>query len=459
RWCSSCSPAAPPSPTCRASAWACRWRGRWRRPSAQSSPSTTAPRAGRSCASRSPTAEATRRARAKMGSAAGNPEGSSTVSNQDIDRAVAGQTVATAFLRTVDAHGGRVALRARTDDGGWDEWTYEEYAAQVAGAAAGLQALGVEPGDRVVLMLRNVPAFHMLDLAVVFCGATPISIYNSSAPEQVAYLTAHCGAKVAIVEDAGFLERFLKVRDELPALERIVIVDDPDEVAGPDVGTFVDLVHGHGAVDLAASSRHTTPDTLATVIYTSGTTGPPKGVMLSHHNVMWTAESLLRALGEEFDPVGFRLVSYLPMAHIAERMTSHYMQVINGYEVTTCPDPGQIASYLREIRPQMMFGVPRVWEKLHAGVVAALSADATKAQQFAEGVEAAKPIALARAWGRSTPEQDATWDFLQEVAFNPVKVAVGLDQVKFAISGAAPINRELLEWYVAIGVPLSEIYG
>jgi long-chain acyl-CoA synthetase len=147
------------------------------------------------------------------------------------------------------------------------------------------------------------------------------------------------------------------------------------------------------------------------------------------------------------------------MAHIAERMTSHYMQAINAYEITSCPDPSQIAAYLREVRPNIMFGVPRVWEKLHAGVMAAISADTTKAQQFVEGVEAAKPISIARAWDRSTEEQDATWDFLQAVAFDPVKVTLGLDQVEFAISGAAPITRDLLEWFNAIGVPLSEIYG
>jgi long-chain acyl-CoA synthetase len=378
---------------------------------------------------------------------------------EDIDRIVEGQTVASAFVQTVSAHRDRVALREQDPDGGWSEWTYGDYADHVAGAAAGLKSLGVEPGDHVVLMMRNVAAFHMLDMAVVFCGATPISIYNSSSPEQVAYLAGHCGAKLAISEDAGFLERFLKVRDDLPTLEHLVVVNDDERAAGPDVTQFVDLVHAHGAIDLHEAAGTVRPEMLATVIYTSGTTGPPKGVMVSHYNVLWTAESLRQAFGEEIDLTGYRLVSYLPMAHIAERMTSHYMQAINGYEVTACPDFGQLAFYLREVRPNVIFGVPRVWEKMHAGVMAAISADETRAKQFSEGVEAAKPIAVARAWGRSTPEQDATWKFLQEVAFDPVKNTLGLDQVRFAISGAAPITRELLEWYNAVGIPLSEIYG
>jgi long-chain acyl-CoA synthetase len=219
------------------------------------------------------------------------------------------------------------------------------------------------------------------------------------------------------------------------------------------------VFHGHGRAELAEAAEDVTPDTLATVIYTSGTTGPPKGVMVTNFNVVYTAESLRRCFGPDLDLAGKRLVSYLPMAHIAERMTSHYSQIIQGYEVTSCPDPGQLSAYLREVRPNIMFGVPRVWEKLHAGVVAAIAADPAKKAKFDEGIAAAVPIAIDRSWGRSTAEQDATWDLLQNAAFGPVKQLVGLDQIDFAITGAAPIPRELLEWFQAIGVPLSEIYG
>jgi long-chain acyl-CoA synthetase len=369
---------------------------------------------------------------------------------EELTEAVEGKTLATEFLRIVETRGDTVALRQRGADGeSWDEWTFHDYADHVAGATASLRALGVGPGDRVVLMLRNVVDFHLLDLAVVFCGATPISIYNSSAPEQVAYLAGHCGAKVAVVEDQGFQERFLKVRDELPDLGEIVVMAEQGH----------DVFHGHGHAELAEAAADVTPDTLATVIYTSGTTGPPKGVRVTNFNVVYTAESLRRCFGPDLDLAGKRLVSYLPMAHIAERMTSHYSQVIQGYEVTSCPDPGQLSAYLREVRPNIMFGVPRVWEKLHAGVVAAIAADPAKKAKFDEGIAAAVPIAIDRSWGRSTAEQDATWDLLQSAAFGPVKQLVGLDQIDFAITGAAPIPRELLEWYQAIGVPLSEIYG
>ena len=196
---------------------------------------------------------------------------------------------------------------------------------------------------------------------------------------------------------------------------------------------------------------------MATVIYTSGTTGPPKGVALSHYNICWTMASYEPLLG--FEPLGRRIVSYLPMAHVAERMASHYLALSGGYEVTTCPEPGQLATYAREVRPELMFGVPRVWEKVHAGVQAALAADPEKARKFDEAVEAALPLRLERIAGTITPEQQATLDFLDELAFAPVRRLVGLDGLLLAVTGAAPIPLAVLEWYVAIGVPMSEIYG
>jgi long-chain acyl-CoA synthetase len=216
------------------------------------------------------------------------------------------------------------------------------------------------------------------------------------------------------------------------------------------------MFHAEG-FDLEAEAANCTPDTLATVIYTSGTTGPPKGVMLTHYNVVWTAQGYLELL--DVEPVGFRAISYLPMAHIAERMSTHYLAFLGAYEVTTCPDPGQIGAFLRAVRPEIAFGVPRVWEKIHAGVQGALAADPDAKAKFDEAVEAAKPIVEARTLGQATDEQEKTWAFLDDVAFRKVREMVGLDALKFAITGAAPIPAELISWYRAIGVPLSEIYG
>jgi long-chain acyl-CoA synthetase len=374
-------------------------------------------------------------------------------SRAEIEARVAGQTVATTFLETISAYGGRTALRWKTSEG-WGSLTYAEYGDLVARVAGGLQQLGVQPGDRVVLMLRNRPEFHVVDLACVFCGATPISIYNSSSDEQVAFLAAHCRARFAVVEDDEFLTRFASARPGLPELRTVVGLD----TAGGDVS--YDELRRSDPIDLAAAAEVVRPEQLATVIYTSGTTGTPKGVMLTHEQVRFTTESLELALGVPVaDLVGARLISYLPMAHVAERMTSHYTGISAAYEVTTCADLAQLGAYLREVRPQILFGVPRVWEKIQAGVIAALAADREKLRQFEDGLAASMPIADARAWGCATAEQEATWQFLDEVAFAPLRQSLGLDSLITAVSGAAPIPSELLAWYRAVGVPLSEIYG
>jgi long-chain acyl-CoA synthetase len=382
-----------------------------------------------------------------------------TITNEDIHKIVEGQTVPSEFLKTVAANPDAVALRWQDeDDSTWGERTYAEYAAGVARVAAGYQAQGVKPGDRIVLMMRNVPEFHICDMAAYFCGATPVSIYNSSSPEQVEYLVNHSEAVLAVVENKAFLDRFLPVRDKLTNLKTIVMLKDADQ-APEDVVTLEAFNAGVSEpLDLDAAVTNCTPDQLATMIYTSGTTGPPKGVMLTHNNIAWTVESLKQCIQYD-DYVGKRLVSYLPMAHIAERMTSHYQGAFVGYEVTCCPDPGLLAGYLKEVHPNFMFGVPRVWEKINAGLSAAMAADPDKKAQFDEGVAAAIPIVEAMDWGTATDEQKATYEFLDSVAFAPIRAALGLDQVEFAITGAAPIPADLLNWYRAIGVPLSEIYG
>lgn len=373
-----------------------------------------------------------------------------------IDAKVEGQTVASRWLETVATHPDLVALRAKDGDG-WVETTFAQLADQVARTAAGLRSLGVGPGDRVVLMMRNIPEFHVVDLAAVLCGATPISIYNSSAPDQVAYLVGHSKARVAVVEDMGFADRFTPVRDRLPDLEHLVLLSDPQDLAGDDIVPGRALTDGHEPVDLQAAAAEITPEMLATVIYTSGTTGPPKGVMLTHRNIVWTVQGYLDLVG--IDPAGFRAISYLPMAHIAERMVTHYMAGLGGFEVTTCPDPALVATYAREVHPQTMFGVPRVWEKIHAGVQAALAADPEAKARFDEAVAAATPIVERRTAGTATDEDDATWQFLDDVAFRNVRTLIGLDAVEFAVTGAAPIPPELITWFRAIGVPMSEVYG
>ncbi len=323
--------------------------------------------------------------------------------------------------------------------------------------AAGLQALGVQPGQRVLLMMRNRPEFYASDMGVLLAGATPISIYNSSSPEQIEYLANHSEAVAAIVGDVGMLERFLKVRSETPALQTMVLMDDPDGLAPTDVVSYGEVL-GAAPVDLDEAAARIQPQDLATLIYTSGTTGPPKGVMISHYNLCWVLESMVRATGEPI--TGWRQVSFLPMAHIAERLMTHLFHIGEGTEVTTCPDPAELASYLREVRPEHFLGVPRVWEKLYAGIMAAVSADPEKKAGFERALEVGAKVASARTTGQPLPpELAAAWEQVDAAAFANVRKMVGLDQMKIALTGAAPIPRPVLDFFLNIGVPLSEVYG
>ena len=374
----------------------------------------------------------------------------------EVNARVDGATVPRRFLDLVAAHPDAPILHARKGDD-WETWTASDVRELAARAAQGLLVDRVAVGERVLLMMRNRPDFHWLDLAAQFIRATPVSIYNSSSPEEVQYLAHDSGARIAIVEDAGFLDRLLKVRDELPQLERIYVLDAVDGELPSGVLAAESLMR-HGAADLAELAASTYPDDLATLIYTSGTTGPPKGVMLSQYNIVYTNDILLETI-EEPDIFGWKVVSYLPMAHIAERMVSHYNTLVCGSAVYCCPDFNELSTYLREVRPHLLFGVPRVYEKIHAAVTAAIAADPEKQRQFDDGVALAIEIKRAELAGIDTQDQRDTWAFLDAVAFSAVRELLGLDQLRMATSGAAPIPPAILEWFTAIGVPLSEIYG
>lgn len=380
-----------------------------------------------------------------------------SVTKETIDREVHGQTVVSRFLATVAAHPDHVAFHWKEkEDDEWAELVFAGYAREVARAMVGLQRLGVRRGDRVVLMMRNIPEFHVADMAVLFCGATPISIYSSSSPEQIRYLLGHSAAKVAVVEDAGFLARVVAVRADLPALQKVVVIDAPDELTQDGLSTWEEIIDNEPG-DLTEAAARVRPKDIATVVYTSGTTGPPKGVMLSHNNVVWTCESYIHLL--DIDPLGFRSVSYLPMAHIAERLTTHYLSVVHGYQVTTCPDPELLGTHLEKARPHIFFGVPRVWEKLRAAVLAALAADPKRKRKFDRAMIAAKPLVQARLDRDLTESEQHTLATLDRRVFRPVRDLLGLDTAEIAVTGAAPMPVELLEWFLAIGVPISELYG
>ncbi|MGH9180205.1 MAG: AMP-binding protein, partial [Acidimicrobiales bacterium] len=348
----------------------------------------------------------------------------------------AGQTVVTRFAATVAAHAPRVALRGRRPDGSFEEVTFDRYADRACRVASGLAGLGVGPGDRVVLMLRNRPEFHVADMAVLLLGATPVSVYNSSAPAQLSHLVTHCGARVAVVENRFAATVSAAVAGGAP-LDHVVVVTGPGaDDPGRWFRAWGDLLD-HPPVDLAEARTRTGPDDLATIIYTSGTTGRPKGVMISHANVCFTAESLV-ARYRRPEP-GLRLVSYLPMAHIAERSTSHYLPAFLGYEVTCCPDITRLGEHLVATRPHFVFGVPRVWERIRTGVLTAAAEDPERAALLDMAVEASAPMAEARDRGQApTPDQEQHAQVLEALVFAGLRERIGLGATILALTGAAP---------------------
>jgi long-chain acyl-CoA synthetase len=356
-----------------------------------------------------------------------------------------------AFVRTATRTPDDPAVREL----GGEQMTWSEYADRAARFAGGLSALGVGAGDRVVLMVRNRLEFHLADVAVLAVGATPISIYNSSSPEQIAYLVNHSSAGVALVEGGEFADRVLAAAADCPTLRSVVVLGD-----GPQ-GTIEWAQVANGMpVDLSAAAAEIDPAALLTVIYTSGTTGPPKGVMLSHANVLAASSVLRHYTGRDTDD-GRRLISYLPMAHVAERMVSHYNHIARGGEVVPMADLNQLPAYLVEVHPDALFGPPRVWEKLVAGIKAQVAArDAETQANFDEALKVGRQVQQMRARGEEpTGELAATWEFVDAMAFAPIRAAVGLDRVEFVFSGAAPVPPEVIDFLRDIGLPMSEVYG
>ena len=370
----------------------------------------------------------------------------------------AGPTVADWLRRNAAECGDAVALRRMRPDGtGLEEWTWAEVGDRSARLAAAFTRLGLGRGERMLLFLRNRPEFHVADLGALLAGGTPLSIYNSSAPEQVAQLAGHSRSRIAVVEDIEFLERLLKVRDELPELRAIVVVDDPDGLRPPDVQLLADL-YADDPVDLAAAAAAVRPEDLATIIYTSGTTGPPKGVMLTNANIRAQCLGYMALVGPTPDR---RTVSYLPMAHVAERMVTHYGWLWQRTTVTCCPDQSTLVGYLIQVRPTDLFGPPRVFEKLKAGIEAAVAAAGPeKAAGFEQARAVGRQIAELRAADRALPpELAAAWEQLDAAVFAPIRRNVGLDQLIYCFAGAAPLPVDVMHFLRSIGLPFSEVYG
>jgi len=358
-------------------------------------------------------------------------------------------TMCEAFQRTASIDPDAVALRTPGDT---QTMTWREYAAQVRKVAAGLAGLGVRRGDTVSLMMGNRIEFYPLEVGAQHVGATSFSVYNTLPAEQLTYLFGNAGTKVAICEEQ-YVDR---IRASGAAIEHIVCID------GSPAGTIsVDDLYAAAPADFDFEStwRAVQPDDVVTLIYTSGTTGNPKGVEMTHTNLLFEGYGLDAVLGIQF---GDRITSFLPSAHIADRMTALYAQEMFGTQITVVSDGRAIAAALPDVRPTVWGAVPRVWEKLKAGIEFAVSHEEDdakrQAMEWAMSVAAKRSAALLTGEPMSD-EVAAEWAKADELVLSQLRGRLGFGELRWALSGAAPIPKETLAFYSGIGIPLAELWG
>lgn len=375
-----------------------------------------------------------------------------------------GGTLVDLFADRVARWPERTALRY-VRDGTWHPITWRQYGEAVREAAAGLVALGIEPGDRVGIISQNQPRWHMADLAILSCGAISVPAYPTGAASQVGHVLGHSGSRICFAGDRDHLAKVLLARPRLPALERVVMLGDtPDGLDDEFLLSFDDLRsvgrqeldrHPSCLDDRTAALR---ADSLATIVYTSGTTGPPRGTMLTHENVSETIRSLTAIV--DVGPTE-RFLSFLPLSHIAERCVSHIAQIVSGGETWFARSLATVPEDLRACRPTIFFAVPRVWEKFRQAVESEVEGAPGPLRAAVERLVALGSAEVsAREVGRVPPLPDR----LAHVALDRtvgagIRRKLGLDKGRIFVSAAAPIHPDLVRWFHALGVPILEVYG
>lgn len=358
------------------------------------------------------------------------------------------------FERSAQARGHAPALHYK-QDGRWVAIGWPQYRADVRRAARALIALHVAPRDHVTIIGFNCPEWFIADVGAIAAGVIPVGIYTTNTAEQCQYVAAHCEARVAFVENDEQLAKFRAVRGSLPALHTIVLMhgtpDAADVISWPQF-----LALGEGVPEEALDARIAAqrPGDVATLIYTSGTTGVPKAVMLTHDNVTWLIEAAGR-LGD-LRP-GDDIISYLPLSHVAEQCFSLFGNVALGTTVWFAESLDTLGDTLREVRPHHFLAVPRVWEKIQAKMQAAGAASPPMRRKIAAW---ARSVGLRAGYAHQQGTRPPVAHALAErLVFAKVRAALGLDRARTLITGAAPISRDTLEFFLSLGMPICEVYG
>jgi long-chain acyl-CoA synthetase len=385
-----------------------------------------------------------------------------------LEEAAAGRTVCDALAVAAGSWPERPAYSDR--DGGpgsaWQTITWARTRELVLELAAGLVELGLQPGERVALMLPNRVEHVLADQAALHAGGVPVTFYPTLAPDQVAYMAADCDARIAVLDGAAELARWQPVLDQLPGLRHVIVRDAAACPAGEPYRSWADFA-ALGAArspelagEVTARTAAVTPAGPATLLYTSGTTGLPKGVVVTHASVMYE----LAAVTASGNARRFtRWVSYLPLAHIAERMFTLYLAIYNGWDVHFCHVAAtELVGTVAEVKPTAFFGVPRVWEKIQAGLQALLAAEADEGRRAATAAAMDAGLRYVRScqYGeRTSPELAAEFAAAEEQVLRPIRSLLGLGECEITVSAAAPLPPEVGAFFAGLGLRILDVYG
>lgn len=382
----------------------------------------------------------------------------------EIEQEIAGRTLWDELTRDAERHADAPAMSWKEGDA-WKTLTWRQYRDQVEEVAVGLAELGVGKGDFIAIMAANRPEHVIADQGALRAGAVPTTFYATLTPDQIRYVADNCDAKVAVLENRDYLKRWQEIRSQLPKLEHILLMEDAEDFTDLEgLRSWASVVEAGRAKltadrNAAAALPHAEPEEPVTVIYTSGTTGPPKGVVITHRNVLFECASLDRLTKL---PDGITGVSYLPLAHIAERELSVYLPLRKRAHVYFCPDQRQALEYLLEARPTQFFGVPRVWEKIRAAITAKINAEPNdrKRQLALAAIETGRQVVSLEQQGRSPSLLlKAKHALLERLVLSKIRHGIGLDRCVFQSSAAAPLSVDVATFFAAIGLPLFEVYG
>ncbi len=363
-------------------------------------------------------------------------------------------TVMAVMKETVEKFGAQTALKMKIN-GSWKATTWTQYHDQVKTAARAFMTLGLEPGKAVSILGNNCPQWFISDLAGIFAGAVPGGIYTTNSPEQCQYISAHSEANIAVVEDAAQLAKFKQIRGQLPDLKAIVLMngsDEDEQVYAWD--ELPGLAEQTPEADLTARIEAQQPDDCCTLIYTSGTTGDPKGVMISHDNIVWTVQQLVKTVGIDHSA---QIISYLPLSHIAEQVVSLHAPVLTGCTAWFAESLDLLGDNLREVRPTLFVGVPRVWEKIQAKMVATGAQNSPLKKKIAAWARK-KGLGGVYALQAGKP-MPGLHGLAGKLVFSKVREKLGFDRCNLFISTAAPISLDTLEFFHSLDVPVTEVYG